>query len=525
MTNLGGFELHGDTSASEIVDRVLAMLNQYLISHQNLQLDESFKVYVKILSSEHSAQKRIIKIRAKRKNIARGHVGGRRSQTCFLKLWGIDVQGSSNISDPLYNKCVLICALLGKFQNELHKRLNKKFLCARYLNSNNAIKKKYAYKLLMDELSQVLELAALNSEGPYVLEDTLNILSTLWKSQFFVFEGVSQSKSRLSVMYPNGYDDSLMPIYLYRPHNENHIIFIQNIHAYFRHNGKVCFECKQTYKSLQYQHFCKFKKSCFACHRYLQKPSTYIHDKLERQFCNINIVPEIMSKCPNCNCKLFSQLCKRAHKLLCYSKGFFGWLCDLCETFTYRSKNLNSEQLKKTHVCGSFKTCRYCYLPQEINHLCTMKKEKAHGTLNRLAICQLQLSIDNELVVALIFREELKRCNFTKYSFFHSKLELVDSLESDLEFRYHEDEKIEKFPFPKRRTTKNSFDYNSNIKKIANEINSIEKTILQHFLQEDNFQTSYIMLDEENNLLVSLDLRACLQSITSRGPFGRLGFA
>ena len=104
-----------------------------------------------------------------------------------------------------------------------------------------------------------------------------------------------------------------------------------------------------TYKMywLQYRHFCKLKQSCFACHRYLQKPSTYMHSKLERQFCNINIVPEIVIKCPNCNCKLMSQSCQRAHKLLCYSKGFFGWFCDLCKTFTYRSKSLNSEQLKK----------------------------------------------------------------------------------------------------------------------------------------------------------------------------------
>ena len=503
MTNLGGFELHGDTSASEIVDRVLAMLNQYLISHQNLQLDESFRVYVKILSSEHSAQKRIIKIKAKRKTLARGHVGGRRSQSCFLKLWGIDVQGTADVSDPLYNKCILICALLGKFQNELHQGLNKKFLCARYLNSSNVIKKKYSYKMLLDELSKLLELTGLPNEGPYALDDTLRILSPLWKSQFFVFEGVSQSKSRLSAMYPDIYDDSLIPIYLYRPHNEDHIIFIQNIYAYFRHNGKVCFQCKQTSKSLQYRHFCKLKQSCFACHRYLQKSSTYMHSKLERQFCNVNIVPEIVSKCANCNCKLMSQSCKRAHKLLCYSKGFFGWFCDLCETFTYRSKSLNSEQLKKNHICGSFKSCRYCYLPEDVNHLCSMKIEKNHTFLNRLAICQLQLSIDNDVVMALLLREEFQRCNFTKYSFFHCQLDLQDSIEPNFELNYTQ----EKFPFPKRNSPKTSFDYNNNLTKLANEMHSIEKTLLQHFLQEDNFRATYIILDEENNGLVRIILK------------------
>ena len=57
----GGFELQSDTSAKEMVDRLLGMLNQYLISHQKLQLDNDFKVYIKILSSEHAAQKRLTK--------------------------------------------------------------------------------------------------------------------------------------------------------------------------------------------------------------------------------------------------------------------------------------------------------------------------------------------------------------------------------------------------------------------------------------------------------------------------------
>ena len=63
----GGFELHNDTSASEVVDRLLAMLNQYLISHQKLQLDQSFKVYLKVLSSDHSVQKKLTRTAQKKK--------------------------------------------------------------------------------------------------------------------------------------------------------------------------------------------------------------------------------------------------------------------------------------------------------------------------------------------------------------------------------------------------------------------------------------------------------------------------
>ena len=159
--------------------------------------------------------------------------------------------------------------------------------------------------------------------------------------------------------------------------------------------------------------------------------------------------------------------------------------------------------LKKNHICGSFKSCRYCYLPEDVNHLCSMKIEKNHTFLNRLAICQLQLSIDNDVVMALLLREEFQRCNFTKYSFFHCQLDLQDSIEPNFELNYTQ----EKFPFPKRNSPKTSFDYNNNLTKLANEMHSIEKTLLQHFLQEDNFRATYIILDEENNGLVRIILK------------------
>ena len=50
----GGFDLQDDDSALEMTDRVLSMLYQYLLSNQSLELNESFQIYLKILSIEHS---------------------------------------------------------------------------------------------------------------------------------------------------------------------------------------------------------------------------------------------------------------------------------------------------------------------------------------------------------------------------------------------------------------------------------------------------------------------------------------
>ena len=163
-----------------MVDRLLGMLNQYLISHQKLQLDNDFKVYIKILSSEHAAQKRLTNaITKKRKLNSRNYVGGRRDQNIFSQLWGIDIQASPNdtLTAPFHNKCVLTCAILGKLQNDYLKSKDTSFLIARMINSTVAQKKKYACKLMIDRLTSLIDILQLAPNGPYELHSTLKLLS------------------------------------------------------------------------------------------------------------------------------------------------------------------------------------------------------------------------------------------------------------------------------------------------------------------------------------------------------------
>ena len=504
----GGFELQSDTSAKEMVDRLLGMLNQYLISHQKLQLDNDFKVYIKILSSEHAAQKRLTKaiVTKKRKINSRNYVGGRRDQNIFSQLWGIDIKSScnDNLTGPFFNKCLLTCAILGKLQNDYLKSKEKSFLTARMVNSTVPQKKKYACKLLIDHLTALIDILELPANGPYELQATLKLLSQHWKCQFFVFAGISQAKSKLSYWFPSTYDDSLMPIYLYQPHGENHIIYIQNIDSYYRHNGKLCLGCMQTFKGVRYRHFCKSKRSCFACHRHLQTPATYIHSKLERHFCNVNITPEIFTTCERCNCKILSQSCLRAHKLLCYSKGYFGWFCDQCQKFSYAIKNLTSDEMKKRHVCGSLRNCRYCFFPQEQeHHLCLIRKEKCHNYHSRLGFCQLQLFGGNELLMALIYREENERGFFAKYSFFSKKFNVKDTKDNTFSYDYM------KGSVPKKQVqfklgkpnSKRSFDFMNNYEKLCREEESIERNLLLHFFEKNDFAT-YIVTDDTDIIMV-----------------------
>lgn len=49
----GGFDLQNSEAAAEITDRILSMLTQFLLSNQSLKLNETFKVFIKILSIDH----------------------------------------------------------------------------------------------------------------------------------------------------------------------------------------------------------------------------------------------------------------------------------------------------------------------------------------------------------------------------------------------------------------------------------------------------------------------------------------
>ena len=111
----GGFDLQDDDSALEMTDRVLSMLYQYLLSNQSLELNESFQIYLKILSIEHSkfkATKPIQTNRSKRR-VFKTHVGA--SSRVYNYKWAINVPQTGNF----FEKCLLTCTILALAQHSL----------------------------------------------------------------------------------------------------------------------------------------------------------------------------------------------------------------------------------------------------------------------------------------------------------------------------------------------------------------------------------------------------------------------
>jgi hypothetical protein len=113
-------------------------------------------------------------------------------------------------------------------------------------------------------------------------------------------------------------------------------------------------------------------------------PTTYTNLYWKKFFCDTKLNPQIKSgktkTCPRCALLLHTSHCENGHKKICNGLGHFGWFCNKCQHFSYKTENFTSEELKNKHNCG-FTPCRICR--QMINptseeiHLCPIRKEKA----------------------------------------------------------------------------------------------------------------------------------------------------
>jgi len=141
--NTGGFLLHDSTSPNEMVDRLLSLLNQYLISNKSLQLNKTFKVYLKILSASHSTLTKPNKklLRKKRK-----HFGNPNSEKILRALWAIDVP---QIFDQFKDRCLLLSIVLGLAQHDYYisNFKDKRFKYMQYILSKHEKSVKYAANL------------------------------------------------------------------------------------------------------------------------------------------------------------------------------------------------------------------------------------------------------------------------------------------------------------------------------------------------------------------------------------------
>ena len=483
-----------------MTDRLLSMLFQYLLSNQALELNESFQIYLKVLSIEHSK----FKAAQPRKNKAvkktfKTHVGN--STRHYSYKWAIDVPPIACFA----SKCLLTCTILALAQNDFFEsKENKIFTYLTWIISKVKSKQNYAIKLMEKRLETIFSVTDLKRTGPYELKSTIVLLSKTYKCQFFIFDSLNNS-SKIYYMYPKKYDDTLKPIFLYRPRfDSTHVIFIRNLNSYFKSRGAICLVCLRQFKcnrTARSSHLCRERKTCFACRRFFQTKETYLNQKIDQIFCDKFVTDQITFNCPICNCDIYSKKCFRGHKRFCNGAGHFGYKCSACKKFSY-CKNNTSQEVRLRHVCNEGRVCRNCYSIKESNHQCPLKIEKTSKDQNRLCFFKIVLDQESNLLAVIFLREETERGHFTKYILAPQLLLSKQKEEEFLVFDYFKcDAKIDinyNFNMTKQKNC-NLFQH-LNPSDGANEDFGIE---ILRFILDQNFScTSYICEDTSSSQLV-----------------------
>jgi hypothetical protein len=387
--NVGATHLQDSERLKETVEILLSSLYRYLISdNQSLQINNAFKIYFHVLSVDHTKfrQKKVPLSRTKK------HYGCSDEETRYA--WAINIpKGYPENPNYFEGKCFFISCILGVLQNNYFatKKKDERYLVAQGINRKSLKEKNKAGLLLHQEYSVLCNLI---NNGNDILSTNIEfwgpIIAQHLKAQIIIFEETSNN-FHLKVMYPNVYNDSLQPIYLFAPFNSNlvgHLMFIRDINGYFKFKSLLCLSCKKVSKC---QHKCIYQNNCFVCRRPFQKPSTYCHEKLEKNFCDVNIsvFSKVYKKCDKCNLESNTYRCWIGHKKFCKGKGNLGLKCDKCQRFTFRVNGMSSKTLELNHKCGNIACFKcgefYNSLDDNLIHLCPLAKEKRTKFLPHLA--------------------------------------------------------------------------------------------------------------------------------------------
>ena len=536
----GGFDLHETNGAAEMVEHVLNMLSQYLISNETLKLNKTFKLYLKILSIDrmkfqnYNSNKRKIKRTPNFYLNRKKRIGARTKATKnFNYYWALDVPNSypkSPENDIFKDKCILTSVILGLLQSSYYKsnKLDKRYEKVQYINSTLTSHKNIAGKIILDELQTIFSLTNLPTIGPYDLYSTAKVLSETFQCQIIVFDSINNSK-KISFMFPSIYDDTLIPICLFEPLEcPSHFVFIRHINSYFKSNLKVCFACLKTFKgsSMPLKHLCPKKATCFSCRRFFQTKDTYININLKKEFCDKNVTEETSFDCPRCNLTLYSQHCLLGHKRFCYGKNVsFGIKCKICNVFTYKGSSTTNII---NHKCGGAKMCKFCFQPQELNHLCRLKTEYVNKDWPRLGfisscsndnlpencfLCttnnvtceehtQLEKDFEFEVFLINVYREEKKRGCFTNYVL-STDLEVNIKEDNVIEYEYYKN--IDEHPFQKfNKSQKKTTDFERNYEQlISKETSTLIVKVLKLIMDKEFANTTYICQNSNSTTFVS----------------------
>jgi hypothetical protein len=150
--------------------------------------------------------------------------------------------------------------------------------------------------------------------GPHDYREILPISALEYQCQIHIIIGPQEKCSNVET-FPDQYNDSLAQVFLLRT-SENHVVFIDNLRAFFRHNCEICLVCHKTFGH-HYRHKC-ILETCKKCILFFAIEKTIQPKYLPFQFCNSRILSNLDDniKCELCLVSFDTKKCFDLHTSL-----------------------------------------------------------------------------------------------------------------------------------------------------------------------------------------------------------------
>lgn len=361
----------------DMVQNVMSTFHRYINSNQNVELNDTFEVYFKVLSGLH-----VNWPGHRRKAVPLKTVVGTGSKTDISKFDKtfqpgglIDLYMLKPINDSFPNMCLIVTLLYLYFRTVQINIFDQVSSITKPISKRSKRSVETGLETFRQYISEFCSATQISEQGPHDLHIVANAFANYYKCQIVLISSMDGSIPTYS-LYPSVFTLSLPRLYCFI--RNNHILGVLNLTAFFRfHKKTICFLCKhfQYFWNTMRRHKCLNVPTCYLCHGIIKQAlfTSELHENLV--FCDSELNKGLEPKvtCQICQNQFETKLCFDNHFHRCKSREM-PYFCNLCNTFVPTNRQLVCD-VKRAHICGdTILRCKTCFQQTTPNHSCEVVK-------------------------------------------------------------------------------------------------------------------------------------------------------
>jgi len=423
--NTRNYSLH--ENASKIASASIRHLENFLVSHKNMYLENAFHIDIKTLglpNVKHRVMKKgNLKIHIPEEDTSNSEISseesaaesddeqpipgssnqsnpGTRVKTGYIpnpfskERWKFHIpSGYSEKKNIFANYCLIIATIIGvyyqrqlpiikPFRNSdyiLHHKYKQKWKVISKINSNNKKQNSLAGEELLSILENILKKTSIKKKGPYEASQVIPILSEFFKVNIII-HSERVDRNGITYFYPEQINETFPTVRLFqemvkKSPDVDHMSAILNPLRFKAKFHLECPICHKTFSGHRKAHKCLQRfETCYTCNRHYREKHMYINKQNNEEYCDSRLNVYVHESCPSCEKLFFSTNCKKYHVAYECLKGF---VCKLCKKFVRQNDFISIEEARDSHICDDAKFCYICFerytcTQNSSTHLCSM---------------------------------------------------------------------------------------------------------------------------------------------------------